>query len=80
MRILSPGGQALLYVWALEQEKDKKKSNYLSEHRIEERSRNDPTYDNEAVGAGADELEGGAVWPLRNPEIEFFVGQIVRQL
>ena len=34
VNLLCPGGQALLYVWALEQEKDKKKSNYLSESKI----------------------------------------------
>ena len=34
MRILRPGGQALIYVWALEQEKDKVKSNYLKDTRI----------------------------------------------
>lgn len=34
LRVLKPGGQGLIYVWALEQEKDKIKSNYLKDTRI----------------------------------------------
>ncbi len=37
LRILTPGGQALIYVWAFEQELDKKKSNYLKESRREQK-------------------------------------------
>ena len=35
-RLLRRGGKALIYVWALEQEKDNVKSNYLSERKIKE--------------------------------------------
>nr|XP_036876263.1 alkylated DNA repair protein alkB homolog 8 isoform X1 [Manis javanica] len=34
VRLLRPGGKALIYVWAMEQEYDKKKSKYLRENRI----------------------------------------------
>ncbi|XP_038367717.1 alkylated DNA repair protein alkB homolog 8 isoform X2 [Canis lupus familiaris] len=34
VRLLRPGGQALVYVWAMEQEYNKKKSKYLRENRI----------------------------------------------
>ena len=32
-RVLRPGGQALIYVWALEQKLDNKKSNYLKDSK-----------------------------------------------
>ncbi|XP_061058573.1 alkylated DNA repair protein alkB homolog 8 isoform X3 [Eubalaena glacialis] len=34
VRLLRPGGKALIYVWAMEQEYNKKKSKYLRENRI----------------------------------------------
>ena len=34
LKVLRPGGQALIYVWALEQERQNIKSNYLSDCRI----------------------------------------------
>ncbi|XP_019571263.2 tRNA (carboxymethyluridine(34)-5-O)-methyltransferase ALKBH8 isoform X1 [Rhinolophus sinicus] len=34
VRLLRPGGKALIYVWAMEQEYKKKKSKYLRENRI----------------------------------------------
>ncbi|KAM8955093.1 tRNA (carboxymethyluridine(34)-5-O)-methyltransferase ALKBH8 [Lycaon pictus] len=34
VRLLRPGGRALVYVWAMEQEYNKKKSKYLRENRI----------------------------------------------
>ena len=34
LRVLRPGGKALIYVWALEQELHKVKSNYLKESKI----------------------------------------------
>ncbi|XP_057551219.1 alkylated DNA repair protein alkB homolog 8 isoform X2 [Hippopotamus amphibius kiboko] len=34
VRLLRPGGKALIYVWAVEQEYNKKKSKYLKENRI----------------------------------------------
>ncbi|KAB1254799.1 Alkylated DNA repair protein alkB-like protein 8 [Camelus dromedarius] len=34
VRLLRPGGKALIYVWAMEQEHDKKKSKYLRENRV----------------------------------------------
>ena len=33
VRILKPGGRGLIYVWALEQERNNKKSNYLKDSR-----------------------------------------------
>ncbi|XP_049634521.1 alkylated DNA repair protein alkB homolog 8 [Suncus etruscus] len=33
LRLLRPGGKALIYVWAMEQEYNQKKSKYLREHR-----------------------------------------------
>lgn len=33
-KVLRPGGQALIYVWALEQELNKQKSNYLKESKF----------------------------------------------
>ena len=33
VRLLRPGGKALIYVWAMEQEYNKKKSKYLRENR-----------------------------------------------
>ena len=33
IRILKPGGRGLIYVWALEQERNKEKSNYLKDSR-----------------------------------------------
>ncbi|XP_028656230.2 alkylated DNA repair protein alkB homolog 8 [Erpetoichthys calabaricus] len=35
MRILKPGGKALIYVWALEQEYNNKKSKYLKENKAQ---------------------------------------------
>lgn len=34
VRLLRPGGTALVYVWAMEQEYNKKKSKYLRENRV----------------------------------------------
>ncbi|XP_032328445.1 CWF19-like protein 2 isoform X3 [Camelus ferus] len=34
VRLLRPGGKALIYVWAMEQEHGKKKSKYLRENRV----------------------------------------------
>ncbi|CAN9511570.1 unnamed protein product [Ophioblennius macclurei] len=36
VRLLKPGGRALIYVWALEQEFNKQKSKYLKDHHKEE--------------------------------------------
>uniref|UniRef100_A0A8C6CUY3 Fe2OG dioxygenase domain-containing protein n=1 Tax=Moschus moschiferus TaxID=68415 RepID=A0A8C6CUY3_MOSMO len=36
VRLLRPGGKALIYVWAMEQEYNKKKSKYLRENRTSE--------------------------------------------
>ena len=50
VRILRVGGQALIYVWALEQEKDSVKSNYLSESRIQKK---------QTITMPVDEVSGG---------------------
>uniref|UniRef100_G1L5Y2 tRNA (carboxymethyluridine(34)-5-O)-methyltransferase ALKBH8 n=1 Tax=Ailuropoda melanoleuca TaxID=9646 RepID=G1L5Y2_AILME len=48
VRLLRPGGTALIYVWAMEQEYNKKKSKYLRENRISQ---------------GKEEISSGAVVP-----------------
>ncbi|XP_072040234.1 tRNA (carboxymethyluridine(34)-5-O)-methyltransferase ALKBH8-like [Amphiura filiformis] len=37
VRILNSGGQALIYVWAVEQERNKKKSNYLKDSKTSDK-------------------------------------------
>lgn len=37
VRLLRPGGRALVYVWAMEQEYNQKKSKYLRENRVSPR-------------------------------------------
>ncbi len=39
--MLHPGGQSLIYVWALEQERNKVKSNYLQDSRVKKQRQND---------------------------------------
>ncbi|XP_026361638.2 alkylated DNA repair protein alkB homolog 8 isoform X2 [Ursus arctos] len=48
VRLLRPGGTALIYVWAMEQEYNKKKSKYLRENRISQ---------------GKEEISSGAAVP-----------------
>lgn len=43
VRLLKPGGQALIYVWAMEQEYNKQKSKYLKDSRDKENT--NPTED-----------------------------------
>lgn len=42
MRLLKPGGRALIYVWAFEQEYNKQKSKYLKEQNKESAENNGP--------------------------------------
>ncbi|XP_037361588.1 alkylated DNA repair protein alkB homolog 8 isoform X1 [Talpa occidentalis] len=41
VRLLRPGGKALIYVWAMEQEYNKKKSKYLRENRLSQGKKED---------------------------------------
>ncbi|XP_041851484.1 alkylated DNA repair protein alkB homolog 8 [Melanotaenia boesemani] len=44
MRLLKPGGRALIYVWAFEQEYNKQKSKYLKDHDKEPHGAESPTH------------------------------------
>lgn len=53
VRLLRPGGKALVYVWAMEQEYNKKKSKYLRENRVSQGKQeeiNDDTSVQELLG------------------------------
>ena len=46
IRILKPGGRGLIYVWALEQERNNKKSNYLKDSRCTDDQTNEHDVNN----------------------------------
>ncbi|XP_039724646.1 alkylated DNA repair protein alkB homolog 8-like isoform X2 [Pteropus medius] len=50
VRLLRPGGKALIYVWALEQEYNKKKSKYLRENRLSQGRKEDISNDTSVQG------------------------------
>ncbi|KAG7278678.1 hypothetical protein CRUP_014033 [Coryphaenoides rupestris] len=51
VRLLRPGGRALIYVWALEQEHNKQRSNYLKNPSKESPGGHDPRENRPASGA-----------------------------
>ena len=64
IRILKPGGQALIYVWAMEQELNKVRSKYLREKKLEKTDieRSSPCYKNKLDDSASNiEIEEEAV-------------------
>lgn len=54
VKVLRPGGQALIYVWALEQELNKQKSNYLKQSKIDKENQESRLSETGVVSKGTD--------------------------